>query len=205
MKHYCAIQNPTRLQVRDEPTGQIFYGSDQEWYAKRIQRLSGCGPSVAANLLFYRQKQGTPPTKENLLYLMNRVWPFVTPTFQGIPNAQMLQEKINKYAAANALSLSYHTLDIPQAGAERPGLPQVIDFLCQGLQADSPVAFLNLCNGKESRLDKWHWVTITAISYTENKQQATLTIYDAGNQLEADLALWLATTKRGGGLLYITS
>lgn len=41
------------LQVTDSNSSEIFCGSDQEWFPTERQRLTGCGPSAAANILFY--------------------------------------------------------------------------------------------------------------------------------------------------------
>ena len=41
------------LQVTDSNSSEIFCGIDQEWFPTERQRLTGCGPSAAANILFY--------------------------------------------------------------------------------------------------------------------------------------------------------
>lgn len=41
------------LQVTGSDPVEIFCGSDQEWFPTERQRLTGCGPSAAANILFY--------------------------------------------------------------------------------------------------------------------------------------------------------
>lgn len=45
------------LQVTDSDSCEIFCGSDQEWYRTERQRLTGCGPSAAANILFYIKRK----------------------------------------------------------------------------------------------------------------------------------------------------
>ena len=39
------------LQVTGSDSCEVFCGSDQEWFPTERQRLTGCGPSAAANIL----------------------------------------------------------------------------------------------------------------------------------------------------------
>ena len=45
------------LQVTDSDSCEIFCGSDQEWFSTERQRLTGCGLSAAANILFYIERK----------------------------------------------------------------------------------------------------------------------------------------------------
>jgi hypothetical protein len=69
------------------------------------------------------------------------------------------------------------------------------------LSGDRPVAFLNLCNGKEKNLDRWHWVTVVSMEYTP---PVLLRVLDGGTVKTVDLALWRDTTTDGGGFAYFT-
>ena len=86
---------------------------------------------------------------------------------------------------------------------KRPVLYEVIEFIQNGLRADTPIAFLNLDNGAETALEAWHWVTITAI-YAE-ETDAVVDICDEGVKKQINLRLWLETTVQGGGFIYLLS
>ena len=73
--------------------------------------------------------------------------------------------------------------------------PSTTRTVAASLERDCPVAFLNLHNGLEKRLDWWHWVTITALDGDN------VTILDSGAELEIDLRLWYQTSKKRGGLV----
>jgi hypothetical protein len=68
-----------------------------------------------------------------------------------------------------------------------------------------PVAFLNLCNGEETNLERWHWVTVISVEYEEIKQGVFLSIMDEGMIKRINLALWYETTTLGGGFVYFLS
>jgi hypothetical protein len=67
------------------------------------------------------------------------------------------------------------------------------------------VAFLNLCNGSEKKLDRWHWVTLISLEYAEGGERVFADILDAGIIKRIDLALWYKTTTLGGGFVYFTA
>ncbi len=94
-------------------------------------------------------------------------------------------------------------LDIPKNRFQRPELSAVSEFLENSLSKDLPVAFLNLDNGDEKRLDSWHWVTVIALDY-ERDGAAAVKILDEGRIKQIDLALWLQTTSLGGGFVSVT-
>jgi hypothetical protein len=81
----------------------------------------------------------------------------------------------------------------------------VVYFLEGALQQDSPIAFLNLCNGDEKNLQSWHWVTIIALEYSEDGNSAFIDILDEGLIKKIDLLLWYKTTTHGGGFVYFTA
>ena len=91
---------------------------------------------------------------------------------------------------------------MPEERGQRPALNEVVDFLRSGLRQDAPVAFLNLCNGEEENLHRWHWVTVVGMEYAADGSQAVLYTLDEGRKKTVDLGLWLKTTVLGGGFVY---
>jgi hypothetical protein len=85
---------------------------------------------------------------------------------------------------------------VPEDDAHRPSFAELSNFLDDALSNDVPVAFLNLCNGGEKNLDRWHWVTVIS------REDTLARILDEGVVKIVDLALWRDTTKQGGGFVW---
>jgi hypothetical protein len=210
--HKKSISEPNLLKLLDERNHKAYYGCNQEWYATEWQRLSGCGPAAACNMIFYLNH--TQPafglgqrinSKDSLLSLMEEIWEYVTPTKQGIPTTKMFYEAMLNYTKAKGLNVEYGFCNVPENKFHRPELSEIINFLENALIKDAPVAFLNLCNGEVKNLDRWHWVTIISLEYAEDGNTAFVDILDEGLIKNIDLALWYNTTRLGGGFVYFTA
>ena len=198
-----AIQRPNVFAVRNPGTGELFYGCNQAWYGDEWQRRAGCGPSVASHLFAY--SFGLAPktqAQSDWLSLMEDVWNYVTPTTRGMPTTQLFCDSALAYAQARGFRMSCKVSDVPEDVAGRPALRDVVRFIEEALQNDAPVAFLNLCNGDEQCLYRWHWVTIVALDLAPDGSRVVATIMDEGRQLDIDLAVWHKTTTLGGGFVW---
>ncbi len=195
--------------VYDQTDQHYYYGCDQEWYASKWKRLSGCGPTAASNLALYQTQDrffNTTPygtDKVRCQNLMEEVWRYVTPKMRGVSTTKMFYTGLMKYAEKADLKIENHVQNISKDKSKRVSLDQVIDFIDGALIQDVPVAFLNLHSGEAKELDPWHWVTLVSIEYPEDKLTGLVQILDAGKIMEINLALWLSTTKQGGGFVYI--
>jgi hypothetical protein len=139
--------------------------------------------------------------KQEFIRLMDRMWKYVTPGRGGVNTTQKLRQGVAGYSAQNGLRLRTEALDVADARAERPSLERVVEFIRVGLERDLPVAFLNLDNGLELQLDKWHWVTITGLAYDEAGGAAITEILDNCDRLDVNLGRWLSSAARGGGFV----
>lgn len=203
-----SIANLDRLKIFDDKTQETHYGGNQIWYKSKWQRLAGCGPTVASNIYHYLKYtpdaiESVYVTKDNWLLLMEEVWKVVTPSLRGVHKTEMFYKPLHSYAKAKGLNASYQVCDIPEEKSKRPEFSEVLGFINQAFTYDSPVAFLNLCNGKEQNLDSWHWVTLVSLEIDEDNR-AFVDILDGGLIKKIDLRLWYTTTTRGGGFLYFT-
>lgn len=203
-----SIQNPARFEILDEVSQNVCLGGNQEWYKTQWQRLSGCGPTTATNILYYlackhgcRTSGESPITRNDYLALMEQIWEYVTPTIRGIPSAKLLGKGVDHYIKAKGLDIVTELLHIPRSGLLRPPLRQVLAFVDEALRNDTPVAFLNLNNGEEKKLDSWHWVTVISLEYEEEGNTAFMEILDNGVLKKIDFALWFRSTKLGGGFV----
>ncbi len=207
---HVSLVKPDLFKIHDKGAGKAHYGCDQEWYTTEWQRMSGCGPSVACNIISYLERRrrapggaGTCMSKAASLLRMQEAWEYVTPTEAGLPKISMFYEAVLRYTKARGLDVEYGALELPKAKSRRPSLAKVISFIKDALLKDAPVAFLNLCNGAEKELDAWHWVTIVALEGEADGNRAVVRIVDDGVLKKIDLALWHATTKLGGGFVRV--
>jgi len=207
-----SISNPNLFKALDKITHKTYFGYHQECYTTEWQRISGCGPSAAANIIFYLNYTrsnlglGQRLTKiESCISLIEEVWEYVTPGENGIPSTKMFYEDVLSYELAKGINAQYAVCDLPEEKTYRHKLTEVLSFLEGGLIKDAPIAFLNLCNGQVKNLDPWHWVTIISLDYAENGKSAFIKILDEGLIKKIDLALWYDTTTLGGGFVYFTA
>ena len=196
-----SLSNIEALKVMDFATAEVFYGCDQRWFATEWQCSAGCGPSVASTILLYlnrRNADRTPPPNDRKLCAarMEEVWQYVTPTDRGIPSTEMFCNAICSYGTAKGLDFSCRICDVPEDTQSRPDFAALSAFLDAALTRDIPVAFLNLCNGDEKNLDRWHWVTLVS------REDTIAHILDEGEIKIVDLARWRDTTVQGGGFVW---
>jgi hypothetical protein len=201
----AALSNLEYFDLCDAECGKTAKGGDQDWYGSWWRRMAGCGPTTAANVILYlrnaRADSAGIRDKREFIRLMDRVWKHVTPGRGGVNSTLKLRQGFAAYSDAEGLRLRTEALDIGDDAGARPPLARVIEFIRAGLARDLPVAFLNLHNGLELQLDKWHWVTITGMDYEECGGAADLEILDNCKQLSVNLGRWLASTARGGGFV----
>lgn len=194
------IKNPEYLEILDELTSEKYYGCNQEWYKKPWQRMAGCGPTVASNIILYERKNiGT--SKSQSLEIMEEVWEHVTPTLKGVNTTNIFYNGLVSYAKLKNANLLYDAIDVPKKKEIRPSFEKVINFIKESLEKDMLIAFLNLCNGEEKCLDKWHWVTLVSLEFNEDLSYAIIEILDESIKKTIDLSLWYNTTTLGGGFV----
>lgn len=196
-----ALSNPASLGIE----GGRFIGGSQEWYPEFWQRMSGCGPTAASNLVWYMTQQGKAPLCDvgaadltSFIRLMVEMFSHITPGMGGVNSEKMFTKGLLSYGKAHGMTLNTTFLSIPKKPCNGPELVAVDAFLVKSLKRDVPVAFLNLSNGTLTNLDNWHWVTI--IEWTSETMRATIS--DQGRTVVIDLARWLETTVLGGTLVH---
>jgi hypothetical protein len=196
----ASIRNPEYFEVLDENTNEKYCGCNQEWYKKAWKRMAGCGPTAAANIImYYRKEIGTG--KNNCVKLMNEMWEYITPTMRGVNTTNVFYKGLVSFADSKGIKLLYDAVDVPEKKEIRPAFKKIINFIKNSLENDVPLAFLNLCNGEEKLLDKWHWVTLISIEFEEDLSKAYAEILDEGMKKTINLLLWYKTTTLGGGFI----
>lgn len=204
-----SIKNTNFFEVLYDNPDDSCFGCDQEWYVSEWQRLSGCGPTAAANIIYYLSRarpffrnKMIHNNKKSCLSLMEELWEYVTPNEEGVDTTQKFNESLLSYFTHLGLNAVAEVCDIPENKQLRPAYNTVFNFMKQAMLQDTPVAFLNLCNGAVENLEAWHWVTIISIEYSEDGEKLYADILDEGAIKSIDLKQWYDTTALGGGLVY---
>lgn len=195
-----SVKNPEYFEILDEMTNEKHLGCNQEWYKKPWQRMAGCGPTVATNIILYSRKN-PGISKNDSVTIMDEMWEHITPTMKGVNTTNIFYNGLVTFADSKGAKLFYDAIDIPKKKDMRPSFDKVINFIKNSLENDRPPAFLNLCNGKEKCLDKWHWVTLVFLEYEEDLSSASIGILDESINKTIDLLLWYNTTTLGGGFV----
>jgi hypothetical protein len=162
------LNNINLFKIKDEKTCAEYWGCNQAWYKNIWKQKAGCGPCAAGNIFMYLFHEAlfhnyNPVLKSEAIVLMDEIWRYVTPSVKGVNSTKIFYEGAEEYAGSKGFILNRSFLDIPQEKSSRPELHTITDFIARAIAVDSPIAFLNLCNGEEKRLYRWHWVTITSI------------------------------------------
>ena len=114
----------------------------------------------------------------------------------------MFTEGLQKYFDAHQLKGTIEHIEISKEKSQRPSLNEVMAFIETALLHQVPIAFLNLDNGEEKKLDEWHWVIISGLDSLDDHPEVYVHIIDGNKLFAIDIALWLKSTKRGGALVY---
>ncbi len=199
------LREPSLLKV-SLPTGETTTGGSQEWYTDQWRRMSGCGPTVAANIVWYLARS-RPEFKSlcevgdadqaSFLRLMLEMFDYITPGPGGVNRTHIFTHGAVSYGDARGVSILAGTVEVPGVPRCGAGSEQIRDFIMDALGEDLPVAFLNLSNGSLTDLEGWHWVTIIGLE----PESMTASVCDQGRVFDIDLGLWLKTTMLGGGLV----
>lgn len=188
------IKNINLFKVKDNEN--IYYGFSQEWYKDIWQQKAGCGATVASSIInYYNQINNLKEIKiSDALKIMEELWFYLLPTDHGLNSIKLFYDGIKNYYNKE-VTIDYIDVKIQN----KPSLDEVINFISKELSEDKPIAFLNLCNGKENNLDKWHWVVIVEI-FEENGGYF-LNIIDDKEIKKINLSLWYGTITNDGGFI----
>lgn len=189
--------------------GDSTYGTNQEWFPTVWQRMAGCGPSVAGNLLLYHGRSGRfnlpidVKDQESLILLMEYTWKHITPGVRGVNKTSMFYEGLETILEERGSNLEHISLNVNKDKGKRPTLEQLSRFIRIGLESDSPLAFLNLSSGTVKDLEDWHWMTCFALEESDDGRQE-LSLSNNGILQTIDLGVWLETSSLGGGFVYLS-
>jgi hypothetical protein len=193
-----------KFELVDESSQEIIFGLNQEWYKTKWQKMAGCGPTAASSLIYYRLSNNKTLNKDAAIQLMDVLWDYVTPGMGGVYKRSMFTDGLKRYFDTHQINATIDSIEITKNKKTRKSLKETIDFIETGLSLNSPIAFLNLDNGDEEKLDEWHWVVVSGIDIHEDHEQVFIHIIDDGKLFAIDLDLWLRTTKKGGAFVYFT-
>ena len=189
------IKNIDLFKVKDNEN--IYYGFSQEWYKDEWQRRAGCGATVASSIINYYNQINDYKEVEisDALKIMEELWNHLLPTEQGLNSINLFYDGIKNYYNGKEVTIDYINIDIEN----KISLEEIVNFIYKELSDNRPLAFLNLCNGEENNLDKWHWVVVVEI-FEENGEYF-LNIIDDKEIIKINLSLWYRTIKNDGGFI----
>ncbi len=184
-------------------------GGSQLWYDTRIQKMSGCGPVAACNIIYYLSRSRPEMQaffglksfdKEQFKGLMEEMYKHMTPGMLGINTSRLFADGFLGYILSHGYSLDANVLDIPVKPLRKLKSERILEFIVNALQNDIPCAFLNLSNGKVHNLDGWHWVTIISLE----KETMIAQVSDHGRIIDINLGEWLESAFLGGAFVYFS-
>ena len=149
-----SVKHPEWLDI--DVNGTISHGYDQEWFNDEWQRLSGCGPTSATQVLSYSEFRdglldvSTTANQSLALERMNVVWNYVKPRFGGgVYKTQWMERGLSRLFDDKNLPYEVHMLNVSPFSASRVEVEAAAQFIHDALSQDVPVAFLNRHKGKE--------------------------------------------------------
>ena len=189
------IKNIDLMKVKDNEN--IYYGFSQEWYKDIWQQKAGCGATVASSIInYYNQIDNFKEVEiADAVKIMEELWYYLLPTYYGLNSVKLFYDGIKNYYSNKEVTIDYINVNIK----DKPSLDEIINFISKELSEDRPIAFLNLCNGEEKNLDKWHWVVVVEI-FKENGEYF-LNIIDDKKIKKINLSLWYRTITNDGGFI----
>ena len=189
------IKNIDLMKVKDNEN--TYYGFSQEWYKDISQQKAGCGATVASSIIsYYNQIDNFKELGiSDALKIMEELWLYLLPTEYGLNSIKLFYDGIKNYYNNREVIIDYINVDIK----DKPSLDEIINFIVKELSNDRPIAFLNLCNGEENNLDKWHWVLV--IEIFEENGEYFLKIIDDKEIIKINLSLWYRTITNDGGFI----
>ncbi len=189
------IKNIDLMKVKDNEN--THYGFSQEWYKDIWQQKAGCGATVASSIInYYNQIDNFKEVEiADAVKIMEELWYYLLPTYYGLNSVKLFYDGIKNYYNNKEVIIDYINVDIKN----KPSLDEIINFIGKELSEDRPIAFLNLCNGEEKNLDKWHWVVVVEI-FKENGEYF-LNIIDDKKIKKINLSLWYGTMTNDAGFI----
>lgn len=203
---------------------RVYYGGDQSWFVKKVDRECCCGTVAAANVMAYLAKTHSSLrnlyqynideiTQEDFIKHMNDLYPFVKPAKlpfinagAGVPFMKWYGNGVENYAKSRGVNLTANWV------TNIKGFKSVVKYIKEGLLRECPVAFVNWLNPKlkkvlwESPVNKkqiyqdfqFHWVTITALWENNGNGEVLLEVSSWGGRATICFNdIWLNKTVGG--------
>lgn len=186
--------------------GRLWTGANSEWCGK-AHSAAGVAATMTGYLVQSRpEMKPLFPSKSlqkyKIIELMEDYWTAMAPGRRGVLSVFPLRRALALRGKEAGLDLALRELDVPMLRIARPTLDQCVGFIRAGLEADCPVAWLNLHSGRVRGLHGPQWLLITGMTLNGNGP-ISCTYLEHGRKKEMDFRLWFQSTWTGGGLLYI--
>ena len=195
LRQKCKLTHLDVLNIPLDEHGNVSVGCNQQWYGKKIQQWSGCGPTVATTMMMYINRQSFS-SKQMALQQMNDMFDYITPGFRGVHTLDLFTQGLKR-----KVSVEVNMLNIQSK--PKTDFESIVNFIYEGLSLNRPVAFLNLHNGFQDSLESWHWVLIVGIYYKD--EFPMIEFVDNGEMKKMDLSAWYMMNRKRAGMLYLSN
>jgi len=179
-----------------DTNGDVFCGANQYWLKNKFHSISGCGPTVASEILTYISlKHRLSLYDYNINHLRKSdfcnyivsVREFVKPGIKGLTDIDYFVHQLKSYAKAKDVKLISKVLNI------KTDKKTAFNEIIETIDAGYPLAILILRNPHPEINDfTWHWMSITGY----DKDNDTITICTHGKKFALNFSLiWLNDPK----------
>lgn len=208
-----SIKHPERFYIplSQAHDSESAYGGNQEWFPDKWQQRAGCGATCAATITAYMALEDTtyypfyPHTSielDTFVPHMIELFDHITPGPMGVNKISKFTAGLSSFAHSKQVDIHIHAFSLEHVFFAPRDTNGLYAFIEKGLGNNCPIAFLNLSRGAETRLQSWHWITITEAILSPDHIIATAS--DEGNRITFDLLKWYHSTRMHGGLVYLT-
>ena len=182
------------------------YGAEQSWLSKTegISKFfsdRSCGVAAAANVMMYlsgtreeyKSLFDASRKQDDVSKQMKQLYGKLRPTVYGVPTLGSMSRGVRAYAHSKGLDLKVIT------SAGNMNQNELISFIIQGLENDSPVLLLTW-----NHLDKdfsYHWVTVTGF-YTDENDKKHMVVSNWGRKKVYDIEKYSGIKSLYKGAMY---
>ncbi|MGV8980715.1 hypothetical protein [Clostridium sp.] len=173
-----------------------YYGGSQNWFPKKFNKLSGCGPVAAANITAYLSQtfsakyntlypyKGIVSKKDFILHMVE-IRKYVKPGIFGLTSVDQFSDSVLAFSSDRGVSLTSHIL-----ADNASSIQDAINFIAQALTQKIPIAILVLKHRiKEFKEYAWHWMTITGLTLNSKNNIPYISVSTYGERQEINLDL----------------
>lgn len=182
-----------------------YFGADQQWFPKRWDSVSGCGPTTAALITMYMAQAFAdtcaplyphpfPAAKADFTAHMIEVREFVKPGLMGLKSPSAFASGTVAFAKSRGVNI------VSQVVQRSLNMQNAFGFIQKALEQMYMPALLILKNPSVELLDfHWHWMAVTGCD--PDKKSVCVSTYGKEFELPFEL-VWQQQKPCEAGCVY---